>query len=222
MTYTIRVLTPSSRVIPVPEMRAWLQSGYRLEADEARNRGWVRMFLTHANGQEVAAIERRSRSAVLSGRHTPERQEGGRRSATVSGNPVENDIRHFLQQIAECRPPSAVQWLQGYLPRIQVIYSFGINNNGVRIGDGWQALHRLYFGLHRTLGGVLQADQEGFSNEDGLHILWQFDEQASGEFEAAVLQEGTWMPFRMDLANHDHRKAFQGGRVPEGVEVIGR
>ncbi len=63
----------------------------------------------------------------------------------------------------------------------------------------------------------MQADGEGFSNEDGDHVLWQFSEDVSGLWWMAVYREGAWCPFQMDLGNAEHRSAFFEGRVPPGT-----
>jgi hypothetical protein len=63
-------------------------------------------------------------------------------------------------------------------------------------------------------GAILQADGEGFSNEDGHHILWQFHDNVSGPWWMAVLQGDKWVPFKMELGNREQRVAFFEGRVP--------
>jgi hypothetical protein len=56
---------------------------------------------------------------------------------------------------------------------------------------------------------------EGFSNEKGHHVLWQFSEVVEGEWNVAVLDpDGKWVAFTMDLGNLEHRRAFLDGRVP--------
>jgi hypothetical protein len=65
---------------------------------------------------------------------------------------------------------------------------------------------------------IVQADGEGFTNEDGYHIIWDFSDQVTGPWWMAVLVNGRWVPFKMDLANRGHREAFLAGRVPAGVE----
>jgi hypothetical protein len=69
--------------------------------------------------------------------------------------------------------------------------------------------------IWKKIGGILQADNEGFSNEDGYHILWQFDDDVAGEWNMAVKTFlGNWTTFSMDLGNPEHRKAFKSGKVP--------
>jgi len=66
---------------------------------------------------------------------------------------------------------------------------------------------------------VIQADGEGFTNEDGYHILWQFSDSVSGSWWMGVLQGGEWKHFQMELANHQHREAFFRGEIPKGVKT---
>ena len=65
---------------------------------------------------------------------------------------------------------------------------------------------------------ILQADGEGFSNEDGYHILWQFSDSVSGKWWMGVLENGKWVHFQMDLGNPQHRSAFLAGEVPAAVK----
>lgn len=66
----------------------------------------------------------------------------------------------------------------------------------------------------------MQADFEGFSNENGHHILWQFGEDVEGEWHIAVLDhKGKWVAFTVDLGDPEHKQAFLDGRVPVGVTV---
>jgi hypothetical protein len=41
---------------------------------------------------------------------------------------------------------------------------------------------------------IIQADGEGFTNEDGYHIVWQFSDSVSGPWNMGVLQDGVWRP----------------------------
>ena len=63
---------------------------------------------------------------------------------------------------------------------------------GTYKNDGWTIV-RLHFkdALFGTAGGIMQADNEGFSNEDGYHILWQFDDDVTGDWWLRVLFQET-------------------------------
>ena len=66
----------------------------------------------------------------------------------------------------------------------------------------------------------MQADGEGFTNEDGYHILWQFGEEVEGPLKMAVLgEDGRWTEFEMDLGDRRQRAAFLAGQVPDGVRL---
>lgn len=76
-----------------------------------------------------------------------------------------------------------------------------------------------------ALGGILQSDNEGFTNEhgyeDGYSILWQFDDRVRGPWKMAVLSpDGHWTAFEMNLGNRAHREAFFSGKLPEGVQRL--
>ena len=86
---------------------------------------------------------------------------------------------------------------------------------------GWEILGSAKEAVLSSVGGVVQADNEGFSNEEGYHILWQFSDDVSGEWWMAVLNDGQWQKFKMDLGNPAHRAAFTAGEIPMGVERAG-
>ena len=67
---------------------------------------------------------------------------------------------------------------------------------------------------------ILQADNEGFTNEEGFHIVWQFSDSVSGPWNMGILQDGTWYHFKMDLGDPDHRAAFLNGEVPEDLTAV--
>jgi hypothetical protein len=64
---------------------------------------------------------------------------------------------------------------------------------------------------------VLQAHAEGFSNGDGYHVVWQFSNSASGTWWVAVMDNGKWINYQMDLGDQLHREAFFRGEDPIGL-----
>ncbi|WP_454047537.1 hypothetical protein [Chryseobacterium sp. Marseille-Q8038] len=71
------------------------------------------------------------------------------------------------------------------------------------------------------VGGIFQADNEGFSNENGYHILWQFSEDVTGEWNMAVKNFfGGWTNFTMDLGDEIQRKEFLAGKVPNNAKKL--
>ena len=75
--------------------------------------------------------------------------------------------------------------------------------------------------LHEKLGGLFQSDGEGFSNEEGAHILWQFDDDVAGPWKMAILQGTRWQSFMMDLENKGQRRAFLEGQLVKGGQMLG-
>ena len=101
----------------------------------------------------------------------------------------------------------------------KIIYAFQ-HLQGAETVDGGNALHALRSHLWERGDAILQADNEGFTNEDGFHIVWQFSDSISGPWNMGVLQDGTWQHFKMDLGDPDHRAAFLAGEVPEDLSTI--
>jgi hypothetical protein len=81
-------------------------------------------------------------------------------------------------------------------------------------------LHALQGAIWTKVGGVLQADSEGFTNEDGYNILWQFSDGVKGKWNMAILEDEKWIPFEMDLGNAEQRREFFDGRVPPGACLL--
>ena len=142
----------------------------------------------------------------------------GKDVAIVERNIVEKDslgqdeIDEFLQEIQDCKPDSAVKWLSDYLIKIKVIYAINVLS-AAYTEDNWDIISGLQQAIWNQIGGILQADNEGFSNEDGYHILWQFEDNVTGDWNMAILNsKGSWERFTMDLGNLDHRKLFKEGK----------
>jgi len=197
MGYYIRVLGRILDNIPLHELREVSQPAV-LDISEGDGDAWEQLILSHKSGPEIAVIEK---NPVLEG------QLGA------------DELREFIDEVPDYKPDSAAAWLRQYLPCVKVIYAFQLLN-GTDVEDGWTPLHRLYGAVWNRAAGILQADGEGFSNEDGYTILWQFGDRATGEWNMGVLNDGRWVHFKMDLGNEQHRKAFWSGKVPNVAKVL--
>jgi hypothetical protein len=109
-----------------------------------------------------------------------------------------------------------VQWLENYLESVATVYAFQ-HLQGSETVDGGNALHALRSTLWERDDAIIQADGEGFTNEEGFHIVWQFADNVSGPWKMGVLQDGVWQHFTMDLGDPDHRAAFLKGTVPDDL-----
>ena len=196
MGYYIRVLTPASN--PVPP--ALLESAARARGGKVTGdlgiAAWDQIVVVNAVDQDVCAIDRN----VVSG-----------------GTLAQEELAEFQSEVATCFPTSAAGWLKSYLESVRTIYALQILS-GTEAGNGWEILDAVKDAILREAGGIVQADGEGFSNEDGYHILWQFSDSVTGHWWMAVLKEGIWARFKMDLGSQTHRAAFLAGEIPAGAE----
>jgi hypothetical protein len=156
------------------------------------------LTLSHNSGQEIAIIEK---------------------NPVIEGQLGAEELQEFVDEVPHYKPESAATWLQRYLPTVKVIYAFQFLK-GTDVNDGWSHLHRLHSAVWNHAGGILQADGEGFSDEGGFTILWQFSDGVNGEWNMGVLKDGDWVHFQMNLGNEQHRKAFFSGQVPDGAKLL--
>ena len=191
MPYYTRVLSKDAEFPPFDELADFIHSShpdYKLTIEEGTEEEWESLLLSGNDEVEVALLER---------------------------IPVfdEHDVAEFIDETRDCKPETGVQWLHEFLADVKNVYEFQ-HLQGAETEDGGNALHALRSHLWERGDAILQADNEGFTNEEGFHIVWQFADTVSGAWNMAVLQDGTWHQFKMDLGDPDHRDAFFRGEVP--------
>ncbi|MDR3402446.1 MAG: hypothetical protein P4L99_08100 [Chthoniobacter sp.] len=168
-----------------------------LSAEEGAPDDWTQLILSHADGREIASLER---------------------NLVHDGSLGSDELAEFADEVTGCKPANAADWLLGYFPRVRCIYAFQVLS-GTDYKDGWDILGAIKNGVWSFAPSILQADNEGFSNEDGYHILWQFSDSVDGDWAMGVLQDGRWKHFQMDLGNQKQRESFFQGQVPDGVKL---
>jgi hypothetical protein len=171
---------------------------YKLTLEAGTEEEWESLLLSGKDGVEVAVIER---------------------NPVYDGSVGQDEIADFLEDLRDCKPESGVEWLTDYLAEVKTIYAFQ-HLQGSETEDGGNGLHALRTALWERGDAIIQADLEGFTNEEGYQIVWQFSDTVSGPWNMAVLQEGTWHHFRMDLGDPDHRAAFLRGEVPDDLATV--
>lgn len=171
---------------------------YKLTIEDGTEEEWDSILLSDNDGVEVALIER---------------------SPVADGSFGQDEIADLIEDARDCKPESGVQWLLEYLAEVKTVYSFQ-HLQGAHTEDGGNALHAIRSALWERGDAIIQADLEGFTNEEGYQIVWQFSDSVSGPWNMAVLQEGTWHQFTMDLGDPDHRAAFLRGEVPDDLATI--
>jgi hypothetical protein len=199
--YFVRFFTPNKSSVKIQDLQSSLHEEFpyaKLSLEDGSDEQWNQFLLHDSNGREIAMVER----------------------DTDDGELVSAELKEFAIELEEALPARGTQWVQEYLQGVRVIYAFQILD-GIYDGDGWDVLHTLRNALWSNLGGIFQADGEGFSNEDGFHVVWQFSDTASGPwFMALRNSDGSWTRFEMELSDKAQRDAFLKGRVPDGASLI--
>jgi len=201
MAYYTRVLSKDEEFPSLEGLADLLQAnhpGYKLTLEEGDEQEWETLLLSSDDEVEVALLER---------------------NPVFDGSAGQDEVADFLEDLQDCKPESGVEWLEGYLAEVKTVYAFQ-HLQGAELVDGGNALHALRSFLWERGDAIVQADGEGFTNEEGFHIVWQFSDSVSGPWNMGVLQDGVWHHFTMDLGDPDHREAFQNGEVPPDLSVV--
>jgi hypothetical protein len=201
MGYYTRVLSKQEDFPSLDELAQSLRAQfpeYKLTVEDGTEEEWESLLLSSVDDVEVAVIER---------------------NPVADGSIGQDEIADLLEETRDCKPESGVQWLADYLAEVKTIYAFQ-HLQGSETEDGSNALQALRSSLWERGDAIIQADGEGFTNEDGYHIVWQFSDSISGPWNMAILQDNTWYPFKMDLGDPDHRAAFLNGEVPDDAVPV--
>ena len=200
MGYYVRVLSTSADCVPLLALQSALEAEElraTLKVEEGIPDDWNQIVLSHTDGQEIACIER---------------------NGVGDGSLGADELSEFADEVVDCKPASAAKWLIDYFPQVRCVYALQVLR-GTDHKNGWDIFGAVKNGIWAFAPAIFQADLEGFSNEDGYHILWQFSDSVKGDWWMSVLRDGEWQDFQMDLGNREHREAFFEGRVPDGVEL---
>ncbi len=196
MANHIRVLAESDQRAPLNELRKVLGDAFEVAVEEGDEQNWSQLVLKHKGGQEIALIER---------------------DPVAPGELGQQEIDELTSEIENARPERGAEWLKHYFSHVKVVYEMQ-PLSGTQVNDGMSAVLRAQAYFWKKFGGILQADNEGFSNREGYHVLWQFHGPQQGELEAAVMDEsGNWKSFVMDMCDPEQVTAFQRGEVPAGA-----
>ncbi len=201
MSYYTRVLSKDAEFPPFDELAEFISSShpdYKLTVEEGTEEEWESLLLSGNDEVEVAILER---------------------NPVASGSIGQDEIAEFIEETQDCKPETGVQWLHEFLAEVKTVYAFQ-HLQGSETVDGGNALHALRSHLWERGDSILQADNEGFTNEEGFHIVWQFSDSVSGPWNMGILHDGTWYHFKMDLGDPDHREAFLNGEMPSDAASI--
>ena len=201
MSYYTRVLSKQEEAPTIEELASFLSADhpqYRLTIEEGTEDEWESLLLSDNDEVEVAVIER---------------------CPVYDGSLGQDVIADFIEDLRDAKPESGVEWLEGFFDEVKTVYSFH-HLLGSETVEGGNALHALRSMLWERGDAILQADNEGFTNEEGFHIVWQFSDSVSGAWNMGVYKDDQWHHFKMDLGDPDHREAFWNGDVPEDLTAV--
>lgn len=203
MGYYIRVLGTQDPDIHIDELIGALKIDglfAKLECDpnEQPNK-WTILNISNQDDEALSQIER---------------------NPIVEGELGQDELNEFREIIQNFKPLSAVKWLTGFFDRVKVIYAIQLLSPAFK-GVNFDIVSSIKNKIWDKTLGIVQAENEGFTNEDGYHILWQFTDNVTGEWNCAVINsEGQWDMFSMDLGNMTQRQEFKNGNVPKTARQI--
>lgn len=203
MGYYIRVLGSVDPDIHIEELiGALTEIGLtaKLELDSNEGPGkWTVVNILNQDDKAIAQLER---------------------NPVVDGELGQEELDEFREIIQDYKPTSAVKWLTNYFNKVKVIYAFQMLNEAFE-DSNFEIISCIKERIWNRTNGILQADNEGFSNNEGYHILWQFPDDVKGEWSCAVINElGYWNRFVMDLGDITQRQEFQNGNIPPKARLV--
>lgn len=202
MGYYIRVFGKKDPDIPISIIHNNLKdSGLEVSItiESGSTDSWELITISDKEGNDLVQIERNTTYGDSLGR---------------------DELIEFEKEIENCMPRSAVEWLKTFFKTTEVIYALQVFDIS-ELTKGWEIIGQIKTMIMNITQGITQADYEGFSNEEGYHILWQFSDSVEGDWYMAVLSPfGEWIKFKMDLGNKTHRAAFMDGKIPQGINPI--
>lgn len=190
-----------NKVVSVDDIATWLQESMidcEIESDQEDFPGdWEEITLFLESGDSVVEIEKITCDS------------GNFREA------IEETVRTLLDDQRPVRPASAVKWICQYMKSVKVIYRFR-PMPGIDTELGFELFNEVWTRLKNIEPGIVHCVDEGFTNEDGAQITWEFPESSSGTVKAAVLEAegGSWREFQLDLANQEQQSSFLAGKCP--------
>jgi hypothetical protein len=199
--YYTRVLSKDEEFPAFEELAEFIRGthpDFKLTLESGEEEEWESLLLSGNDEVEVAVLER---------------------NPVFDGSTGQDEIADFLEDIQDCQPESGAEWLTDYLAEVKTVYAFQ-HLQGAEMVDGGNALHALRAHLWERGDAIIQADNEGFTNEEGFHIVWQFSDSVSGPWNMGVYKDDLWHHFKMDLGDPDHRAAFLAGEVPDDLSAI--
>jgi hypothetical protein len=190
MSYYVRLLTAAEKTVPFNEIE---KQGNSLKLVSGSDALWEKIEIYEPADNLISVVERLPLS---------------------SGDTGQTTLAQLKSAVDNSYPLNAREWLKEYLSAVKTIYSFQLIGENIT-KEGWPVMGRVQNLLKDTLTGIVQADNEGFYNEEGDYILWQMYAGAAGTIPAATLDEkGQWISAQLRLDDDRAIEQFKQGLPP--------
>ncbi len=203
MGYYIRVLGTQDPDIHIDEFKQalaakGLTANFEFDNTEQPDK-WTMLDIFNQDGEPLAQLER---------------------NPVIDGELGQEELDEFREDIKDYKPVSAVKWLTNYFDKVKVIYAFQMLNAAFNDAN-FEIIGTVQTKISNRTKGIEQADNEGFTNEEGYQILWQFADSVKGDLSCAVRNWlGRWDKFVMDIGDLQQRQEFQEGKVPKNAKRL--
>lgn len=202
MSYCIRVLAEQEAPVAASAIKTHLDGkavvDLKLDVAPESDVGWGDILFKTKRGRRLFVLHRNAVSSEAGGK----------------------ELKKLTAEIEKAQPQSGADWLKSYLPNVRAIYALELILHNTRDDREWAILHSVHSLIWSNRGGIIQSDGEGISNKSGQYIVWQFADNVTGEWGAAVRNGTDWTPFMMNLGDQEQRKAFFEGKVPAGPKLL--
>ena len=203
MGYYIRVLGTQDPDIHIDEFNQalaakGLTANFEFDNTEQPDK-WTMLDIFNQDGEPLAQLER---------------------NPVIDGELGQEELDEFREDIKDYKPVSAVKWLTNYFDKVKVIYAFQMLNAAFNDAN-FETIGTVQTKISNRTKVIEQADNEGFANEEGYRILWQFADSVKGDLSCAVRNWlGRWDKFVMDIGDLQQRQEFQEGKVPKNAKRL--
>jgi hypothetical protein len=195
MSYFLRLYAKSAERVTIQDLLTALPdaTGWQIEVTGGSMETWSSLLVSTTQATPLFEVERNA--AGEDGLFEEERQE-------------------FYEDLEGAKPASGAAWVTKYLGGACAVYSARYLAAAFDLADDLPGPNTLLWAIAGRIGGILQADGEGFSNEEGATVVWQFHDSVEGPRVVAVLGgDGQWLSQRIELSDRAHREAFFNGRL---------
>jgi hypothetical protein len=196
MGYDLRLLAKSTATVPLEVLQSVMEE-CRFEVIDGEGADWEQLLVTSLGGHEICTLERAARRTMA------------------------REIDWLLDDLADRQPRSAANWAAAYLHSTRALYGCSFRSFGFSPAYAGMPCSVLW-AIQSLLGnGILHVEGQGFSNEDGYQITWEFSDRVTGSRQMAVLgSSDCWHAFEMDIGDARSREAFKAGLRPFGAELL--